>query len=341
MTIGARVPILSVIVPVYNGAERLERCLEMLAASEYRDFEVVVADDGSTEEVEPLVARRGFRYLRVSERGRPGGPARARNRGVAASRGPLLVFIDGDVCAHPDALGRFAAAFASDPGLAAVFGSYDDDPPDRGLVSRYKNLAHRYYHQASQGDVRTFWTGCGAMRREVFLSCGGFDEVRYRRPAIEDIELGLRASRAGHRIRLDGRIQARHLKRWTWWGLLKTDIRDRGIPWTRLMWEDGRVDSTLNVEPGQRASVALVYLTLLLPAAGFWWAAALPALAVTLVNREFYQFMARRAGWWFAVRVVPLHWLYFLYCGACAVVGTALHFLRGGPRVARMRRISE
>lgn len=324
---------LSVIVPVYNSTAFLKQCLAALAASQYDDYEVLVVDDGSTEPIEPVVADFGFKYMRIDG---PGGPARARNRGAAQVNGRYLVFIDADVCVHPDTLSGFAAVFASDPQIAAVIGSYDEAPADSNFLSQYKNLFHHYVHQSCEGQIQTFWSGCGAMRRDLFLAFGGFDEDRYRRPAIEDIELGTWMSAAGHRIILDKQIKGKHLKRWTLPGLLKTDIFDRGVPWTRLMLRAGAAANTLNVKPVQRLSVILVFLTILLALTAFWQpltlipAAAL-GVAVTSLNFDFYRFFAAHSGVWFALRVAPLHWLYFCYCGFSVVWGTLLHYLEGAP----------
>ncbi len=323
-------PTLSVIVPVYNSGKDLARCLAALAASETEDFDVLVVDDGSTEPIEPLVAGHGFQYLRIDG---PGGPARARNRGVTQVRGRYVVFVDADVCVHPDTLSRFAARFSSDDTIDAVIGTYDDAPGHPGFLSQYKNLFHHYVHKDSDGEVSTFWSGCGAMRRDLFESFGGFDEVRYARPAIEDIELGTWLTVAGHRIVLDQTVQCKHLKRWTFRNLIKTDVLDRGIPWTRLMLRARNVPKTLNVKTDQRISVALVYLTLALLAAGFWsppvWIAAMAtAIVVTLLNVEFYRYFHARRGMAFVIACVPLHWLYFLYCGVSVAAGTLLHYLQ-------------
>ena len=332
-------PVLAVIVPVYNSTADLEHCLAALAASDFKDFEVLVVDDGSTEPVEPLVDFHGFGYLRIDG---PGGPARARNRGVVCVKGRHVVFVDADVCVHKDTLGRFAAAFAADPTIDAVIGSYDDAPAKRNFLAQYKNLFHHYVHQQSHGPIGTFWSGCGAIRRELFLAFGGFDEHRYRRPAIEDIELGTWLSAAGHKIILDREIKGKHLKRWTLRNLLKTDIFDRGVPWTRLMLRAGALVNTLNVKPLQRLSVALAYITLLALTISFWWprslvVAAVLFLVVTILNLDFYRFFWRHSNFWFTLRVVPLHWLYFWYCGFSVVCGTLLHFLEkgsGGPAMA-------
>lgn len=324
-----RQPRLSVVVPVYNSLRDLQQCLPSLASSGYDNFDVLVVDDGSTEPIESLVREHGFEYMRIDG---PGGPARARNRGVEKAQCEIVVFVDADVCVHEDTLLRFAERFAADRELSGVIGSYDEEPADRSFISQYKNLFHHYVHQSCDGKINTFWTGCGAMRRDLFLQFGGFDEIRYRRPAIEDIELGTWVSAAGYKIVLDNSIKAKHLKRWTLRNLLKTDIFDRGIPWTRLMLRAGTVANTLNVKPVQRISVALVYLTVLLLGASIMWrplviVATAFAVAVTVLNLDFYRFFAAHRGWLFTLCVVPLHWLYFGYCGFSVLCGTLQHYL--------------
>jgi glycosyltransferase involved in cell wall biosynthesis len=319
----------SVIIPVYNSSYDLEKCLTALSRSSFRDFEAWVVDDGSTEAIEPIVRRFEFDYLRIDG---PGGPARARNRGALRASGEYLVFIDADISVHEDTLEQIVATLQADKRIDAVIGCYDDAPEDPSFLSQYKNIFHHYVHQSSHGVVPTFWSGCGAMRRDLFLAVGGFDEERYRRPAIEDIELGTWLSADGHRIWLDSAVQCKHLKRWSWYGLLKTDIFDRGIPWTRLMLRAGEVVNTLNVTWSQRLSVALTTLALVtvipaiwLPA--MWFGVAGILLTVTALNWNFYRYFAERKGWWFAARVLPLHWVYFLYCGVSAAVGSLLHYV--------------
>jgi hypothetical protein len=96
--------------------------------------------------------------------------------------------------------------------------------------------------------------------------------------------------------------------------------------------------NTLNVSHSQRLSVVLVYLLGVGLLASLWWPeAALGAVVlasiVTVVNRDFYRYMAARRGRRFALRVVPLHWLYFAYCGGCMAWGTGLHYVsRNGDK---------
>ena len=336
-------PFLSVIVPVYNSQTELKHCLAALAKSHYEDFEVWVVDDGSTVPIKPLVDAYAFGFSRIHC---PSGPACARNRGVQRARGRYVVFIDADVCVHHDTLALFAEAFGRDPTVDAVVGCYDDAPDCPDFISQYKNLFHHYVHQNNRGEIQTFWSGCGAIKRDVFLTFGGYDQQRYRRPACEDIELGMRIVAAGHYIILDPRIQAQHLKRWTFWNLLRTDVFDRGVPWTRLMLESGAMISTLNVTPVQRLSVALVYLTLLgmLTSAlepAMLTVATATALIATLFNLDLYRFYLKRRGFWFTLRVIPMHWVYLLCCGLSVGGGTLLHLLKREQASRRSFRMAD
>ena len=337
----ARRPSLAVVIPVYNGGDDFERCLSGLRSSRHDDYEWIVVDDGSADESSAVAARAGARVLRHES---PLGPAAARNAGARDATAEIVFFLDADVVPHPETLGRALRHFERDPGLSALFGSYDDDPAAPGVVSTYRNLLHHYVHQQGEfhDDARpahTFWTGCGAIRREVFLSIGGFDPQLYRRPAIEDIELGYRLKAAGHRIALARDVQVKHLKCWTLRSVIKTDLFHRGIPWMLLMLRSKVVEKDLNVSPTQRLSVALAGLALL----GMVVAVIVPAVGLGIslaaiggifaANRAFYHFLAERRGWRFALAAFPAHLVYFVCCGLSVVAAVSLASttgIRGG-----------
>ena len=246
----------TVVIPVYNDARNLRACLAALNQSREPAFECIVVDDGSTDDSAAVAQELGARVL---ESGGRCGPARARNLGARAASSDILFFIDSDVCVYSDTLARVSAAFDEDPALDALIGSYDDDPGSGDFVSQYKNLMHCFVHQTARRDACTFWSGCGAIRKKLFQEHSGFSED-YRRPAIEDIELGYRLKEAGRKLILDPTITVKHLKRWTFWNLLKTDIRDRGIPWTELILRERSMPNDLNLHLSQRVSVALAFI---------------------------------------------------------------------------------
>ncbi len=330
----------TVIVPAYNAGRDLEHCLEALAQSTYEHFDVLVVDDGSTESIKLLVDRFGYQYLRIDG---PGGPARARNWGVRQTESEFVIFIDADVCVHSATIERIMQNFAGDKDLAAVIGTYDDTPADPCFLSQYRNMFHHYTHCKSAGQVTTFWSGCGAMRRDVFIRYGGFDEKRYRRPAIEDIELGTWVAADGCRIVLDQTVQCKHLKRWSFSKIVKTDVCQRGIPWVDLMLRSSKAVKTLNVTGSQRLSVGVVFTACAFIVLAIWWpwafiGAAAAIIAVTLMNIELYRFFASRRGLWFATKSLLLHWLYFVCCGVSVIAGTVRFYALGRRTSNRQER---
>jgi glycosyltransferase involved in cell wall biosynthesis len=265
------------------------------------------------------------------------GPAAARNLGAHTATAPIIFFLDADVAVHRETLSRALSRFEADPGLSALFGSYDDAPTDPGVTSQFRNLLHHYVHQqgefvAEARPARTFWTGCGAIRRDDFLDLGGFDPHLYRRPAIEDIEFGYRLTRAGCQVILARDVQATHLKRWSLGSVIKTDIFQRGVPWMLLIKRSGIVETDLNVKREQKLCVAAAGLMTLALLAAPWRPESLGLVVACLalivsMNRHFYRFLARRRGWTFAVQSLSLHYLYYCCCGVSVVIALTLWHL--------------
>jgi cellulose synthase/poly-beta-1,6-N-acetylglucosamine synthase-like glycosyltransferase len=178
------------------------------------------------------------------------------------ARGEILIFVDADVVVAEGAVAAMVSRFREDDGIAAVFGSYDDHPGAPGYFSQYKNLAHAFVHRTAAVDVPTFWAGFGGIRAAVFRAVNGFDES-YTRPCIEDIELGTRLAAGGWRTVVDPSLQACHLKPWTFVSMVRSDIRDRAIPWTRLILQSRQFPAALNIDWRARASVALCWTAII------------------------------------------------------------------------------
>ena len=322
--------ILSVIIPVHNGGEDFRHCLQDLKNSTRTPDELIVIDDSSSDSSNDLALRFGAQVLVASDG--PHGPAASRNRGAASAHGDVLVFIDADVAVHINTLALIEKYLLEQPEISALFGSYDDTPPKDGFVSRYKNLQHHYVHHHSQREASTFWAGCGAVRREVFLKIGGFNE-RYKRPSVEDIELGLRLHNSGHRVWLCPDIQVTHLKRWNLRSLLGSDILDRAVPWAELIVSTSYSPSDLNLDARSRLSALAVWACLILLALGFWthwlWIGSiLCAAALVSLNLDLYRFFQRHGGLRFALSSIGLNSLYYIYSSLTFGVVMVWQFLR-------------
>ena len=304
------VPSLSVVVPATDAPATLDECIRAIEAAVDSPGELIVVD-----------TPRGV------------GPAAARNAGARRSSGDVIVFVDSDVAVHPDAFARIQAAFAIDPTLTALFGSYDDDPRAGGVVSDFRNLLHHYVHQTAAGPATTFWAGLGAIRRDAFVESGGFDERIFPQPSIEDIDLGMRIVDRGGRIVLDPLLQAKHLKRWTLAGMIDTDFAARGVPWVTLLLRRGSGSTALNLGWRHRATAAAsLALVTALARKRLPLSAGLLVLIITL-NQSFYRLLLRRRGAGVAAAGLPLHIVHHLVGVAALPAGARRHLLaRRSPR---------
>jgi GT2 family glycosyltransferase len=323
--------VLSVVVPVRDGREHLIRTLPALLAILPGDAELIVVDDASSDGSGDVARALGARTFRMDG---PRGPAAARNRGASEARHDVLVFLDADVRVRVDTLSRLLGPLA-EPEVAAVFGSYDAAPAERSWVSLYKNLAHHFVHQHSVREASTFWAGCGAVRRAAFEAVGGFDEA-YARPSIEDVELGYRLRAAGFRIRLVPEAQVTHLKRWTLASWLAADLRDRAIPWARLVREGRGLPAELNFTRAGRAATALVGVGLAALPLGFFeprllLLAAAAGLAAVALDAPLLAFLARQVSVPFAVAAAGLQVLH----RAAGLLGFAIGLVKGPRRLPR------
>ncbi|MCU0566413.1 MAG: glycosyltransferase [Oculatellaceae cyanobacterium Prado106] len=319
----------SIIIPVFNGGENFRRTLSSIKKHIDSTLELIVVVDGGTDTSQQDARQFGAKVLELPDRG---GPARARNRGAAIAQGDILFFVDADVTLHADTLSQIQNIFGQQPDLAALIGSYDDAPGATNFLSQYKNLFHHYTHQTAKVEASTFWGACGAIRREVFEAIGGFDEA-YRFPSIEDIELGYRLRRAGYRIQLCKSVQVKHLKRWEIGSLLRAEFFYRALPWTELLWRDRQLINDLNLTTSNRLSVVFAFTGLFAGAIALWSPLFLGitlicVLFLLLMNQAVYLFFVRKRNLWFALQVIPWHWLYFLYSGLAFACGTVSYKLR-------------
>lgn len=298
---------ISVIIPNYNGLSTLKRCLDAVLSSNYPTYECIVVDDGSTDNSFEIARDLATQVVKVE--GGPKGPGHARNLGARAASGEIVFFVDADVIICPDTLRKVAASFAGSSALAAIFGSYDDQPGDGYFLSQYKNLFHHFVHQQANEYSGSFWSGCGAIRREIFLDIGGFDTLKYPNPSIEDIELGRRLIQKGHKILVNKSIQVKHLKRWTLLNLVKTDVFDRGVPWTQLVVEDRKIPNDLNLGSTQRWSAFFAVLLLM-----FMTASALfhQQMLLLPVQMCLFWFMLQCWKWTRTVDQFEVGWRSFL-----------------------------
>jgi cellulose synthase/poly-beta-1,6-N-acetylglucosamine synthase-like glycosyltransferase/peptidoglycan/xylan/chitin deacetylase (PgdA/CDA1 family) len=192
-------PSVSVIVPAYNEAVGIERAVRSLAASDHERLEIVVVDDGSSDETAEIVAGLGLDRVRLIRQDN-GGKSAALNTGVAHSTGSVLVMVDGDTLFERETISRLVAPLA-DARVGAVSGNTKVGNRS-GLLGRWQHIE---YVMGFNLDRRMYETlqctptvpgAIGAFRREVLESVGGVPGDTL----AEDTDLTLAIGRTGSRV---------------------------------------------------------------------------------------------------------------------------------------------
>jgi len=304
-------PRISVIVPVYNSKESLPLCLDALEQSTIQDYELIIVDDHSSDGSDEIARLACDHFVRLDQNS---GPSAARNAGARLARSNLLFLLDADVLVEPDTLERVLGVFEDNPGISASFCSYQHDTLPQNFVSQYKNLQHHYTHQVSGREAATFCGGFGAILKDVFFEVGGFDVTC---KAMEDVELGYRLHKKGHRILLSPEIQLTHCKNYTLPKLVRSDVFFRAVPWTRIMLQRRIFRGDLNLRGNNMMSMIVVYLMIItpvLPVPVMLTETGLGVLFV-LLNRQFLAFLERMRGKLFALTSIPMIWFQYFYSG--------------------------
>lgn len=181
----------SVIIPVFNGEQTIKRALDSVFSQTYRDFEIIVVDDASSDRTVELVAQYGSDRLTLIRSSENRGAGAARNRGIAAARGRWIAFLDSDDAWKPEKLSRQIEMLEkSGPSAAACATGYQMDKNGRSFNVNLNLTPERFRKNIIFGC--TISPGSTLLlERYVFNEVGGFDE-EFRR--LEDWDWLLRFS---------------------------------------------------------------------------------------------------------------------------------------------------
>jgi len=199
----------SIIVPTFNRAASLNACLQAIfkMKNDGEPFEVIVCDDGSTDETPEVVGRFAdcefFRCIRHVNTG----PAGNRNRGIKAARGEYLLFIDDDVIVTPDLLSRHRDCHGQNADCHTVIFGYTPFPPEMKMdpwLRYWKRIWDQVYTRVEncpeEGRYLFFITNNLSISRHFINSVGGFDES-FQYPTHEDTDLGYRLELKGMKLK--------------------------------------------------------------------------------------------------------------------------------------------
>src|SRR3989338_1544530 len=181
---------LSIIIPVYNDFVNLSNCLNALALSEFKSFEVIVVDDGSRKYIGGLIEQyRQQLDIRLIKHKTNQGVATARNTGAKNAKNDVLLFIDSDVMVMPDSVKKVYDAF-KDPSISVYEGIAAKKASNKGFGPSLIALQW-YYSHLKHKDGQTLSSLFFGIRKKVFDEFNGFNE-NLKSVACEEFELGQR-----------------------------------------------------------------------------------------------------------------------------------------------------
>lgn len=297
---------LSVIIPAHNAAKTLPQTLNALHAAHPPPLQVIVVDDGSTDETARFAESFGARLLALEKNV---GAAAAKNRGAEFARGEVLLFIDSDIVPPREIVATVRRVFET-RACDGVVGLLDENIPHKNWASQFKNLwmNFTYARFANTPRIGLFYTSVAAMKRETFLALRGFDE-NYRGASIaEDTEFGQRAWVSGANVVLEPNLRVIHLKKYTWQDVLREDFK-RAYALTLMRLRKRGESFFTSVPFFYQLAVPVTYVTLLLLVvallaqnSALLIGALLGVIAFYVLNARLLQFLFRKRGAGFAVR---------------------------------------
>ena len=200
-------PRITVAVCTYNGGSTLRTCLEQALDLDYPDFEILVVDDGSTDDTVAIAESLGVRVESTPNRGL----SAARNTALDLATGEIVAYLDDDAWPDRHWLAYLARAFAGTP--HALIGGPNIPPPPRTLAERAVAVAPGGpSHVMLSDQVAEHVPGCNmAVRRDVLLELGGFDPQF--RVAGDDVDVCWRIQESGLSVGFEPAAMVWHHRR--------------------------------------------------------------------------------------------------------------------------------
>ena len=322
---------ISVIIPNHNNAATIGKCLAGVLASKYSNFEVIVVDDGSTDNSKAEIKKFPCRLIELDKQT---GAARARNIGARHSRGELLFFTDADCVLEKETLATAAISSAT-AGIGTIIGgTYTVRPYDQGFFNSFQSLYIHHSETKSCAAPDYLATHALAINRSVFEKNGGFDENFM--PILEDVEFSHRMKKNGFKLRIDPHIQVRHIFNFSLFRSLGNAIRKASY-WTlySLRNHDLLTDSgTASIE--LKVNVVSMFLILALTAYGLHshnlWPISLAGLTFCgnmYVSRRLLKLFYLEEGFLFMVGALLYYSLLYPFAVAIGAVRGMLLFAAG------------
>jgi glycosyltransferase involved in cell wall biosynthesis len=211
---------ISVIIPVYNGGDKLQKCISALKRQKTsRPYELIVVDDGSTDGGLQKIKDFGLRVLKQANQG----PAAARNLGVANAQGRIVLFTDADCEPHEDWIEEMVR-YLEDPTISAVKGSYLTKQKE--ILARFVQIEYESKYERMKKDryIDFIDTYSAGFKIEDFRRAGKYD-TKFPTASVEDQEFSFRMWGQGYRMVFNPEARVYHTHSSTLWNYAKKKFR--------------------------------------------------------------------------------------------------------------------
>jgi len=188
-------PFISVVIPALNEAKTIQQCLKNIEQQRFDGVEVIVVDNGSTDQTAQLSRKFDCKVIHEYKRG----VSAARQAGFLHAQGDVIASTDADTLIGPDWLGQIAAEFLYDPELVGLYGPVHLQGFKKVVGKQAIEKAFAQFLKINQQLKRPHFCGANfAVRRGVFLKTGGFrhqHQIFYQK--AEDVQLSLKLKKLG------------------------------------------------------------------------------------------------------------------------------------------------
>ncbi len=320
-------PLVSVIVPVKNSSKTLGQCIRSIKRSYYKNYEIVIIDDHSTDNSIEIVKGYNCTVIEVKD---GNGANNARNLGASAAKGDILMFMDSDIVIGRETMLGIVESLEENY-IDAVVGIYTARHRHESFVSQYKNLWVRYSYIKSPPAIDWLFGSISGIKRQAFEKLGGFNVELLAKHGHDDIELGKRAAQAKLNIELNMDIEVEHLKNYTLLSFIKNEY-NRSIGFAELAMKFRETTQSVrrgfvNVYPAFIVStissifIIGLFLAVLMGLLPGWYAPAIVGLYL-LLNIRFLNYLEQVRGLFAMIVMIPYLFLDHLVCFVGSVVGT-------------------
>lgn len=328
----------SIVIPTYNAERFMPALLDSIFRNKIDDMEVIIVDDCSKDNTVKVAKNYSVRVIELEKNG---GPAKARNIGVEAAKGDIVFFLDSDVIVLDGSIREVKDYFEKNPDASCVIGVCSTEPLNKGFVPAYMAM-FEYIHLIGlqYKRVSVFAPRCGAIKKDLFLRIGGYDE-NYKGADVEDFELARRINKADG-IVLDPKILVRHQFA-DFRQALRIYFR-RTVMWVHLFFRAKKLDNAGPTSPGNGIAAICAFfsfmLLFLIPFAGFAKHLFLSFAVVYIIsNLRWWNFMRREKGFLFAVRALLLNYFMGIEIMIAAVYAAVSYPFSKKERIAEDRKL--